>query len=217
MNTLSTTNSVYRQKKNNAKIIENINYTFKIIGNAALTVPTTVNGYSLINNGVTAVQLSRGAIALYFNGNSFLYMDITTPTVCTKTFWVRREIDNQVNNVFSSSNHPTFFDNSIFLQTSVNFLTGGGANILSTISQKSTDSWKFYAITMSATKTSLYVDGNLNAEANVNWIGDTSRIYFGAFEGGYKLTGWINDIRLYPTNLTPLEIRQLYIITKDNY
>jgi hypothetical protein len=173
-------------------------------------------GVTLVNSGVIVVRLSRGNV-FYFDGNTCMYMDVATPIVCTKTFWLLTKTNGGYHsNVFSTSNNPIWFDTTISLRTSVNFNTGS-TNIVSTISQKSTDNWKFYAITMTATKTSLYVDGVLNNEANVNWAGDPARIYFGAYLNAAKYTGWMDDIRLYPINLTSTEIQQLYINTKGNY
>jgi hypothetical protein len=205
MNTSSLNRSIYMQKsmKNPAAT----DYIFKVIA-SSLSIPSKVNGFVLGSNGVTVQRVSRGFVFSFPGGiGNCMYMDVATPIVCTKTFWVQLR-GGVHNNTFSTTNNPIWFDGTTFLRTSVNFNTGG-KDAVSTISQVN-NSWFFYAITMNATTTSLYVNGVLNSTISVNWAGDPSRIYFGAYTNQSNLVGYMDDIRLYSRNLTPLEIEELY-------
>ena len=176
-------------------------------------VPTTVDGYTLTNIGAVSMvnDATRGYV---FNlaGNNSLSINLATPVNSTKTFWVSASPASGVsNNVFSTSKMPIWFDNTTFLRAAVNFSPGPVVNVTSNVAQTST--WKFYAITTTATTTSLYVDGTLVSTASVAWTGDTATMYFGAYQGGNFLTGLLDDIRFYSNILTSTDIQTLYTNT----
>ena len=106
---------------------------------------------------------------------------------------------------------PMYFNSTTFLKATVNF-GSTPVNVISTLAQTST--WKFYAITTTATTTTMYVNGDVVASASVAWAGDTGAMYFGSYTAGSNnYVGLMDDIRFYPIILTPTEIQTLYTST----
>jgi hypothetical protein len=190
------------------------NYTFRVKSTTSV-VPTTVDGYTLTNaGGVTMVNDATRGYVFNLAGNNSLSINLATPVNSTKTFWVSTSTTGGSSNVFSTTKMPIWFDNTTFLRASVNFNTTG-VNVISNVAQTST--WMFYAITTTATTTSLYVDGTLVSSVNVAWTGDTATMFFGAYQGGNYLTGLLDDIRFYSNILTSTDIQTLYINTSYTF
>lgn len=66
---------------------------------------------------------------------------------------------------------------------------------------------------MSSTTTTMYVNGTAVRAENVNWVGDASRLYLGAYENTAFLNGYLDDIRLYAYTFTADEVKALYVQT----
>ena len=101
--------------------------------------------------------------------------------------------------MFSSTSCTAYFLGTLFL------ITASGT---STIAQ--TTNWTFYAITITSTHATTYVNGNLASTATNSWGGDTSAIQFGANVGTNFYTGYIDDMRMYPYVLTTAQITAIY-------
>lgn len=187
-------------------------YTFRVKSTTSV-VPTTVDGYNLINNnGTLMVNNATRGFVFNMSGNNSLRINLATPLSSTKTFWLSSDTpQNGSGNVFSTSKMPIWFNTTTFLQASPNYPTP--TNVVSTVAQTAT--WKFYAITTTSTSTSMYVDGVLVATASVAWTGDPDPMFFGAYQtntvGNY--TGLIDDIRFYSFILTSTDIQTLYTNT----
>ena len=193
----------------------NINaWTFRIKTFSSVVPTTSVEGLPLTNfNSVTVVNNAVRGFVFSFRDNS-LSVNQPSPINSTKTFWLSSaKMSVSGNNVFSTATMPIWFNNTFILRTTVNFGSAGPTNVISTIAQSG---WKFYAITTTDTTTSLYVDGVLVRTVNVNWGGDTNKIFFGSLNdsAGSFYLGFIDDMRLYSMTLTPTEIQSLYITTK---
>ena len=184
-------------------------YTFRVNSETSV-VPTVVDGITLVNSGAVAM-INNGTRGFVFNftGANHLRLVATTPLSSTKTFWVSATPAGS-DNTFSTTKIPIWFNGTNFLRATVNFPTVG-VDITSTSSQNNT--WKHYAITTSATSTSMYINGVLNATTAVAWTGDTATMYFGSYQGTSNLTGLMDDIRFYESILTATEIQNLYTAT----
>lgn len=181
-------------------------YTFRV-NSPTSVVPTVVDGITLVNSGGVAM-INNGVRGFVFNltGANHLRLVFSTPLSSTKTFWVSTTPAGSYN-TFSTTKIPVWFNNTTFLRATVNFPTVG-VDVISTSAQTAT--WKHYAITTSATSTSMYINGVLNATSAVPWTGDTSTMYFGSYQGSSNLTGLMDDIRFYESILTATEIQNLY-------
>lgn len=181
-------------------------YTFRVNSKTSV-VPTVVDGITLVNSGAVAMSNNgtRGFV-FSFTGANHLRLVKTTPLSSTKTFWVSATPAGS-DNTFSTTKMPVWFNGTNFLRATVNFPTVG-VDVTSTSSQNNT--WKHYAITTSATSTSMYINGVLNATSAVAWTGDTATIYFGSYQGSSNLTGLMDDMRFYESILTTTEILNLY-------
>ena len=184
-------------------------YTFRVNSETSV-VPTVADGFTITNTGAVAM-INNGTRGFVFNltGSKHLSIVATTPLSSTKTFWVSASPSGS-DNTFSTTKIPIWFNGTNFLRATVNFPTVG-VDITSTASQN--NQWKHYAITTSATTTTLYVNGVLNASASVAWTGDTATMYFGAYQGSSTLVGLMDDIRFYTSILTATEIQNLYTTT----
>ena len=183
-------------------------YTFRVNSETSV-VPTVADGFPITNtNAVVMINNATRGFVFSFNGSRCLSLAVSTPLSSTKTFWLAgNPVGN--NNAFSTAKLPIWFNNTNFLRVTVNF--GASIDVLSTINQG--NAWQHYAITTSATTTTLYVNGVLNASASVAWTGDTATIFLGAFTGTSFLTGQLDDIRFYTSILTATEIQNLYTST----
>ena len=184
-------------------------YTFRVNSETA-TVPTVADGFTITNTGAVAM-INNGVRGFVFNltGSKYLSIVATTPTSSTKTFWVSATPSGS-DNTFSTNKLPIWFNGTNFLRATVNFPTVP-VDITSTSSQN--NQWKHYAITTTATTTTMYINGVFNASASVAWTGDTATMYFGAYNGTSTLIGLMDDIRFYTSILTPTEILNLYNTT----
>ena len=184
-------------------------YTFRVNSETA-TVPTVADGFTVTNtNAVAMINNGTRGFVFNFTGSKHLSIVATTPLSSTKTFWVSATPSSS-DNTFSTTKIPIWFNGTNFLRASVNFPTSG-VDVTSTSPQNMT--WKHYAITTTATTTSMYINGVLNASASATWTGDTATMYFGAYQGSSTLIGLMDDIRFYTSILTPTEIQNLYTTT----
>ena len=188
------------------------NYTFRVKSTTSV-VPTTVDGYTLSNTSVAMVNDATRGFVFSFGTNKSLSINLATPLNSTKTFWLSSSTPQSSDgNVFSTAKMPIYFNSTTLLKATVNFGGSPVANVVSTIAQ--TITWKFYAITTTATTTTMYVNGNVVASASVSWTGDTSAMYFGSFTtGANNYVGSMDDIIFYSLILTPAEIQTLYTST----
>ena len=184
-------------------------YTFRVNSETSV-VPTVADGFTITNtNAVVMINNATRGFVFSFNGSRCLSLVVSTPLSSTKTFWLAgAPVGN--NNAFSTTKIPIWSAATNFFRASVNFPTSG-TDVISTSPQ--TNLWKHYAITTSATTTSLYIDGVLNASASVAWTGDTATIFLGAYQGTSFLTGQLDDVRFYTSILTATEIQNLYTTT----
>jgi hypothetical protein len=193
-------------------VIPEIPWTFKV-KSSSLTVPTTVDGFTLTNTNVSMINDTVRGSVFNFTGANYLSINVPTPVNSTKTFWVMMpNMTLAYHNVFSSSKMPVWFNTTTFLRASVNFGVGGGGEVISTIAQTA-GVWKHYAITTTATQTLLYVDGILVKTGNITWGGDTALIYFGAYLAQSPYTGRLDDMRLYSSTLSASDINSIYTRT----
>jgi hypothetical protein len=185
-------------------------YTFRIKGSSSTVPVTDYNGNTVTNNrGVTMFNDPIRGYVFNLLGSNFLSINVNESTNITRTFWASTSTPaSGSGNVYSSSNFPVFFFGTDRLNVYPNFPNGG--RIISSIVQTTT--WVFYAITLSPTSLSLYLNGSLVADntVNENWGGDSSTIQFGAFESGNFYKGYLDDMRLYSSILTPEQIRTIY-------
>ena len=181
-------------------------YTFRVNSETSV-VPTVADGFTITNTGAVAM-INNGTRGFVFNlsGSKHLSIVATTPLSSTKTFWVSATPAGS-DNTFSTTKIPIWFNGTNFLRATVNFPTVG-VDVTSTSSQNNT--WKHYAITTTATTTTMYINGVLNVSASVAWTGDTATMYFGAYQGSSTLVGLMDDIRFYTSILTATEIQNLY-------
>jgi hypothetical protein len=206
-------------------------YTFRVKGTTT-TVPTTdVSGTPILNklgNGISTGSLvtmyndpSRGYV-FSFSGSNYLQINLNNAATHTKTFWVSSSTPESGGGaVFSSVYNPHSFEGGKKLVSS--FLTDNGSGgfvvtqDISTLTQGL--SWTFYAITVTATSTastsfSVYINGVLSSTKQLpgpapKWIND-SNFQFGASGGDYRYTGYLDDIRFYPSVLSDTQILQIY-------
>ena len=175
------------------------------------TVPLIVDGTPLTNiNNVAMVNDPIRGFVFNFAGNNCLRLNVTTPLQNTKTFWESTtSAAGNDSNVFSTILNPIWFSRTNFLRVNNSYPSGLPA--ISTIEQ--TAVWRFYAVTTTATTTSLYVDGNLVSSVSLNATGDTGSIYFGSYEGGAFIIGRVDDMRMYSQILSSSEISNIYTTT----
>lgn len=206
-------------------------YTFRVKGTTS-TVPTTdVSGTPLLNKlglGISTGSLvtmyndpSRGYV-FSFSGSNLLQINLKSAAAHTKTFWVSSSTpESGFGTVFSSAYNATLFSNTKFLISLFFTSNGSGGQIetktASTFSQGL--SWTFYAVTVTATSTaststSLYINGVFSnttqlASGAPLWLNDPS-FQFGASGGDYRYTGYLDDMRFYPSVLSDTQILQIY-------
>jgi hypothetical protein len=145
-----------------------------------------------------------------FSGSNYLQISASTLTNSTKTFWLSSSTPSTgQGNVFSSNNFAVWFQATSTLK----FYPGNSGTIYTSTTTQ-TITWIFYAITTSNTKTYMYINGSSSSNAGCNisagWSGDTNPIQFGAYAGSNYYTGYMDDMRLYPSVLTSAEILQIY-------
>jgi Concanavalin A-like lectin/glucanases superfamily len=188
-------------------------WTFRVKSSTSV-VPASVDGITVTNvNNVAMFNDPTRGFVFQFLGNNCLSLNQPTPVNSTKTFWLSAAAPAiDYNNVYSTTKLPIYFSKTNFLRATVNFGVAGTTDVVSTQAQTST--WKFYAITTTATETSVYVNGSRVATAFVNWTGDTSAICIGGYTNLAFLTGFLDDIRLYSSILSPTEVQLLYTSTR---
>jgi len=76
-----------------------------------------------------------------------------------------------------------------------------------------TGKWYFIAVSHDGTSISIYLDGSLDKKQALAGIAPTGPITIGNYGGGggYRLTGSLDDVRLFNRELTSQEIRRMYV------
>jgi Concanavalin A-like lectin/glucanases superfamily len=198
----------YRVKYSIVKSISTIiPYVFKV-KSLTTEVPSVVDGLTLINtNNVTMINDASRGYVFNFNGSNSLRLNVATPVASTKTFWLSvGNPANEFNNVYSTVTRPIYFLKTSFSKAFVNFSTN--TKVESNVPQ--TVEWKFYAVTVSATETKMYVNGILRQTQLATSNGETNPIYFGCYENSAFYTGLIDDMRMYDSVLSPDYIQRMY-------
>jgi hypothetical protein len=199
----------YRVKYSIVKSISiRIPYIFRVKSFSS-EVPSVVDGLTLINtNNVTMIYDGSRGYVFSFNGLNSLRLNVATPVASTKTFWLSvGNPANEFNNVYSTVTRPIYFLKTSFLKAFVNFSTTN-TKVESNVPQ--TVEWKFYAVTVSATETKMYVNGILIQTQQASSNGETNPIYFGCYENSAFYTGLIDDMRMYDSVLPPDYIQRMY-------
>jgi hypothetical protein len=101
---------------------------------------------------------------------------------------------------------------------------GGGQGGIESITQVQASEWFFLVGTYDGTTARLYVNGQLEASASMNWtITSTKPVQIGRFEGNinpphYTSTffGGIDDVRIYDRAISPSEVTQLQAIPEPS-
>jgi hypothetical protein len=202
--------------KSIVNIVQGPEYSFRVIGTSS-TVPTTSTNrdgtLSIValrnSNNVEMFNDSTRGFVFKLSGSNYLAISFKQESSHTKTFWVSSSTPSfNSGNVFSSSTFPIYFDGSDYLKIA-NFQ---GRTIISSVPQTSV--WIFYAVTVSPTTTSLYINGNLDQTIQCTFNSLDEEIQFGAYKGLSYYLGLLDDMRLYPSILTPQEISKMYYETK---
>jgi hypothetical protein len=219
--TLSNFGLLTKQIKANTTVT---GYIFRVKGNSAVVPTTDLNNKALINTGtVTMVNDPIRGYVFNFSGSNHLRIDVPTPTPHTRTLWVSSstpEIGR--GQLFSSQWIELYFDGTNNLKTDVTTFDAFSndrltTQIISTVSQNTT--WTFYALVVDAASSTLYVNGvastpKQHGSGNPRYRDDTF-IQFGSstlsgnnHTGNYS--GYLDDMRLYPSVLTASEITAIY-------
>jgi hypothetical protein len=168
----------------------------RVKGNSS-TIPTTdTKGTALVNNGVVMINDAIRGFVFNFD-NNLLTINVPTPVSNTRTFWMSSP-NTSDGNPISSKLHPLYYNQSSPLIIAPGFPSN---KLQTNITQGIT--WKFYAITVTSTRISIYIDGDYNpvfVSDISNWNGDTSITTFGGYNGGAGFTGYLDDMyRTYRT------------------
>lgn len=217
MNSLCLLNSLINQpnKVSSTPTVAN-NLIFWLQGGTA-TVPTidNTNTYAITNNG-SVVMYNDATMGYVFSlsGSNYLSMSVPTTVSATRIFWVSSSTPFlDLGNVLSSNYWPCFFQNTSTMYSGAAW--GSASYAVSSYTQNTV--WAFYAITVSSSNVSIYVNGAYNSNvATVNWTGDTTTLQLGAFTGSYYYTGYAMDIRQYNIALNPPEIASIYTSSQAN-
>jgi hypothetical protein len=189
-------------------------FTFRVFSTTS-TVPVSTEGKTLINNGnvVMYQDLDRGYV-FQFNGSNYLQINLGTPIVHTKTFWVSFN-ESSSGQVFSSGLYALYYGFTDYLHVALYTISNGSYISNQTIANYVQGrTWAFYAITGNSTGYTLYINGEKKAtkifdQGDPAWNVDTN-IQFGAQNGGYNYKWFLDDMRLYPFMLTDNQIMQIY-------
>lgn len=200
---------------NSAPTIDILNYQFRVKA-TSFSVPSldATSNYTITNNASVTIAYDtiRGYV-FNFSGSNYLSIAAATnltPVNCTRTLWVKTSTPTAgTGNVFSSSSLPIWFASSNY----INVKPGSTTRLADPVYEGS--NWVFYAVTVTSTTMSIYVNGKLipNVSSSVSgWSGDSTAVQFGYFasSSGTNYTGYLDDMRQYPYVLTPEQIQQIY-------
>ena len=170
-------------------------------------------GYNLtLPSGVTETAISPNGqgCSLTFDGTGQVTRTITgLGAQQTKTMWVyivgavsgnQYFIDEGSNNntiqVSGGKIYAATDSSGQYCTSNVNVVTG---------------KWYFLAAAFDGTMMRLYIDGSLDQSAHLQPNTPTTSLTLGNYGGGgYRLTGSINDVRLFNRSLTSEEIHRMY-------
>lgn len=207
MNKLASIKSNLTKRKltGTAIINEVADYTFKVKATTTTFPTTDVCGNPLTNtnNVVLYNDITRGYV-FNLSGANYLTINNPTPINFSRTLWISSTSPiTSYGNVFSSAKFPILFNQTTLLKFIANW---GGTNTALTSNITQTSTWVFYALTVTATNMTLYINGSQTATAS----GDTANTQFGNYSGGTNyFTGYLDDMRMYPYALTASQINNI--------
>lgn len=185
----------------------------QVINKNSLDVPPVdTTGIHPITNvgGVTLVTDSIMGNVFQLSGSNSLSISIGTPVTATRTFWVSTSYQTSSSgNVMSSLKWAVLFDGTQYLRSTPNW-PHTPFIIDSTLRG---DGWVFYAVTISASTTELYVNGVLvQSVAITPWSGDSGPLGIGNYPdgGSWYYKGLLDDFRMYNRVLTAAEIYSIF-------
>ena len=190
-------------------------YTFKLKGTTSTVPATDICGNQIINTGSTLVTMYNDATRGYvfnFTGVNTLTINVNTPIVCTRTFWISiPSTTSSGSYVYQSDNFQFILDNNVMAVYTRKVSDGTDLRISCSFTQGA--QWVFYAVTRTSTNVSVYVNGSSVADTTGSVVGilDTSTIRFGGWgTNGPTTTGHMDDLRQYSSVLTADQIKAIY-------
>lgn len=157
-------------------------------------VPTTDNTATstLTNSGVTIVtDASRGNV-LYFNGSSWFNTNYLLPVVNTRCFWVKLSSTSSVNNTLSTITRPINFNQTNYINTSLNYNSTSGVSTSSlsfngSNQYASLGSGTYYEYTTGTVEAWIKTTSN-----NANWQGIVNKLgsWYGLYLYGNVIVFW---------------------------
>ena len=196
---------------------------FKLSGGYS-TVPTMddTKKVSITNtNGVSMINDPKRGLVFAFNGKNYLNVNVKTDLNFTRSLWAYYTLQTGVSsNTYSSTNCLLWYENTSYMNASINF-TKGGPRLVD--NRNRVKSWTHYVITYNnANKTfSLYVNGAIVISTLLPtsnpWTGDNGPHWIGAYNDGNYWYGYMSDIQEYSIAMTAEQINQLYNLQSKIY
>ena len=192
-------------------------------------------GFSLTGSSSMYDDNTRGYV-FDFSGSSYYRLEKSPVNTASTTlsFWIYYTGQTS-QNIIDSIWWPVYYNDSGKLTSWIYFTGAGEEARLTESTQKPINTWHHYAITISNTKISLYVDGSLNASASFTnyytegaWqrVSSTNPQYtnsgfvFGGgagtiesispIVGSNNFIGRLDDIRVYNVALSPSQVLDVY-------
>ena len=197
--------------------IDAAGYQFRLSNNSSGSVPTIDNTavYTIINTGSVAMvnDTTRGYV-FNLTGANYLSFTYASPQNVSRTFWTKSSTrSTSSGNNFSSNMWPIWYSGTNYMNSSTAF-SGGGGTIITDPTDEGTG-WVFFAVALSATTHTMYVNGILTprvTSSNGTWSGEASNtIWIGSFQGANYFTGYLDDLRIYNRTLTAEEAKTIYL------
>ena len=127
-------------------------FTYRVFSTTSI-VPISTEG-----NVVMYQDLDRGYV-FQFNGSNYLQINLGTPIVHTKTFWVSFN-ESSAGQVFSSGLYALYYGFTDYLHVALYTILNGNYIANETIANYLQDRpWAYYAITGNSMGYTLYVNG----------------------------------------------------------
>lgn len=180
---------------------------------------TTVGDSGGMNNNGTIVSgvafsastPSGNGCSLAFNGTSQLVVAVPSLTpIHTNTFWVNMSVvgaNNYIIDEGANNNYITVVAGRIYACSNAS----GGGCIISTMTVTA-NKWYFVAVAYDGSTLHMYIDGSLNIKQAAAATAPTGSVTLGNYGGGggYRLTGNLDDVRVYNRFLSSKDIQQMY-------
>jgi len=150
--------------------------------------------------------------SLTFNGTNSVAIPISTPISAqqTKTMWAYITAPVSGNQYLldegaGNNNCISVYNYHVRTITNASYILDSNTTV-------TTNKWYFIATSFDGTKLNLYIDGTLDKSISTTGQTPASPVTLGNFGGGgaYRLTGSLNDVRIYNRALTSSEIHRLY-------